>query len=85
MGYREGYEPFYGILPLKFNGGYLALDILFFAPATFFNLRGAYPQYEIDVQSRVVRHRMPKSEEWMTCTPTPEEAKRAQRYFGDMD
>ena len=50
-----GFEPFTGILPLKFNGGYLALDILFFAPAMFFNLREVYPYYEFDMQARVVK------------------------------
>jgi hypothetical protein len=37
-----GHDPMYGILPLKFNGGYLALDIFLFAPATFFNLREVF-------------------------------------------
>src|SRR5271167_3859020 len=45
-----GTEPFYGYLPLKFNGGYLALDILFFTPAMFFNLREVYPYYDFDLE-----------------------------------
>src|SRR6267154_63959 len=40
---KPGAEPLLGILPLKFNGGYLALDILLFAPAAFFNLREVFP------------------------------------------
>jgi hypothetical protein len=40
---QEGMEPMYGLIPLKFNGGYLVADILFFAPAAFYNLREVYP------------------------------------------
>src|SRR5260370_182478 len=36
---RDSGPALYGILPLKFNGGYLAANILLFAPASFFNLR----------------------------------------------
>jgi len=35
---QEGMEPMYGLMPLKFNSGYLVADILFFAPAAFYNL-----------------------------------------------
>src|SRR4249919_2268070 len=35
-------QPLYGVLPLEFRGGHLALDILFFAPGAFLNLRTAY-------------------------------------------
>ena len=73
--------PMYGILPLKFNGGYLALDILFFAPAAFFNLREVHPYYEIDHDEGVVRYRDEKGGEWTTYTPTEEEAERARKYF----
>ncbi|KQV94064.1 hypothetical protein [Rhizobacter sp. Root1221] len=73
-----GREPMYGLLPLKFNGGYLALDILFFAPATFFNLREVYPHYEFDLDQRVVKYRMTADEAWTTYTPSPDEASRAR-------
>lgn len=76
-----GYEPMSGILPLRFNGGYLAADILFFAPALFFNLREVFPQYEIDLQQRVLRYKDKKDTAWTTYQPTPAEAARAQAHF----
>ena len=81
---RPGSEPFYGYLPLKFNGGYLALDILFFAPATFFNLREVYPFYDFDLDKRVVRYRHKPSEEWNTYVPLHEEMTSAEQIFKDM-
>src|SRR5687767_14416514 len=56
-GGAPGAEPFYGLLPLRFRGDYLALDILFLAPLAFKNLRSVYPYYEFDLESRVVRYR----------------------------
>ena len=77
----NGAEPFYGVLPLRFSGARLALDILFFAPATFFNLRSAYPFYEFDVEKQVVRYKRKASDEWRTYTPTTAEAARAEKMF----
>ena len=74
-------EPFYGLLPLKFHGGYLALDILFFAPATLFNLRGVFPYYEFDVEKRELKYRAKETESWVTFRPSEAEAARAKRYF----
>lgn len=76
-----GLEPLTGILPLKFNGGYLALDILFFAPAMFFNLREPYAHYEFDLVERVVRYRRTESDAWSVYVPTAGEQARAQRHF----
>jgi len=73
--------PFYGILPMKFKGGHLAVDIIFFAPAAFFNLRDAFPFYEIDVEKGVIRYRQRASDNWSEYRPKPEEAARAQNYF----
>ncbi len=78
---KDGSEPMYGLLPLKFNGGYLAADILFFAPATFFNLREPYPYYEFDVEKNVIRYRKKQSDAWVDYEPTPSEADRAKHYF----
>lgn len=80
----EGHEPFFGILPMKFNGGYLALDILFFAPATMFNLREVYPLYEFDVEKKVVKFRKKESDEWNTFVPLEVEAARAREFFKNM-
>ena len=77
----EGMEPLYGILPLKFNGGYLALDILFFAPAMFFNLREVYPFYEFDLEKKIVKHRSKATDEWSTYVPLDAEKQRAKRHF----
>jgi hypothetical protein len=76
-----GFEPFTGILPLKFNGGYLALDILFFAPATFFNLREVYAFYQLDLQQRVVRYRRKEGDPWQVYVPTNAEAERGSAFF----
>lgn len=78
---QEGAEPMYGLMPLKFNGGYLVADILFFAPAAFYNLREVYPFYEFDVAQGVVRYKKKEADQWMTYKPTKAEAERAQAYF----
>jgi hypothetical protein len=77
----QGHDPMYGVLPLKFNGGYLAIDILLFCPALFFNLREAFPYYQFDAGSGVVRYRKSETEEWTTYTPGPGEVARAKQYF----
>jgi hypothetical protein len=74
-----GQEPFYGILPMRFNGGRLAVDILFFAPGLFFNLRDVYPYYDFDVENHVVKYRLSEKDGWTTHTPSEEEAARARR------
>lgn len=79
---RTDGKAMYGILPLKFNGHQLALNILFFAPASFFNLREVYALYEFDVGANVIRYRSSESEPWMEMKPTPAEAERAMKYFG---
>jgi hypothetical protein len=76
-----GHDPMYGILPLKFNGGYLALDIFLFAPATFFNLREVFPYYQFDVPAGVVRYKKNETDEWTVYTPQPDESERAKEYF----
>lgn len=75
---KPGTEPMYGVLPLKFNGGYLALDIVLFAPAIMFNLREVYPYYEFDVDQHVVRFKKHAQDEWRSYTPLASEAARAR-------
>ncbi len=77
----DGFDPFYGILPLSFKGGHLAVDIILFAPAAFFNLRAAFPFYEIDVEKGVIRYKTTEQEAWNEYRPKPEEAARARSYF----
>ncbi|MCW3149001.1 hypothetical protein N8H22_10395 [Stutzerimonas stutzeri] len=78
---KEGLEPMYGLIPLKFNGGYLAADILFFAPAAFYNLREVYPFYEFDIEKGEIRYKKDEADPWMSYKPTPAEAERARAYF----
>lgn len=78
-----GYEPLTGILPLKFNGGYLAADILFFAPAMFFNLREVFAYYEVDLETRVIRYRQKADQPWTEYSPTAAESARGAAYFKD--
>ncbi len=73
--------PFYGILPLKFKGGHLAADIILFAPAAFFNLRQAFPFYEIDVKDGMIRYKNKATDVWIDYRPKPEESAHAQNYF----
>ena len=79
----ESGQAMYGILPLKFNGGYLALDILFFAPAMFFNLREVYPYYELDHVEGVIRYKKKEEDPWLEYRPTHAEAAGAKAFFGD--
>lgn len=78
---EEGFDPFYGILPLSFKGGHLAADILLFAPAAFFNLRAVFPFYEIDVEKGLIRYRTSENEAWNEYHPKAEEIARARAYF----
>lgn len=71
----------YGILPLAFKGGHLAADIILFAPGMFFNLRSAFPFYEIDVKRGVIRYKLNQDDTWIEYTPKPEEIARAKSYF----
>jgi hypothetical protein len=77
----EGSDPFYGILPLRFKGGHLAVDIILFAPAAFFNLREVFPYYEIDVGQRVIRYKSTSTEGWTEYKPKDEEAAHARTFF----
>lgn len=76
-----GFDPLYGVLPLRLNGSYMALDILFFCPALFFNLREAFPHYQFDLDKRVVRYRKKESDPWVEHQPTSAESARAQSFF----
>lgn len=79
---QPGQPPMYGLLPLNFQGGNLALDILFFMPAIWFNLRGAYEHYEVDVENGVIRYRDDNDDPWQTYRPTPQDIASARQQFG---
>lgn len=78
-----GREPFYGMLPRKFNGGMLALDILFFTPAMLLNLNGVYPFYEFDIENKTLRYKVKETDKWSTYQPSLSDINRAKDYFGD--
>ncbi len=72
----------YGILPLRVNGGKMAVSIMFFAPALLIGgFRDVFPYYEIDPVARVIRYRSSSSEEWRIYTPTSAKMERAERAF----
>ena len=74
-------EPVYGILPLAMKKGQMAASILFFAPALFFNLRGAFRFYEVDMQNQVIRYRDRERDPWMSYPIKPDEAARARARY----
>ncbi|QUN05703.1 hypothetical protein KDN34_16225 [Shewanella yunxiaonensis] len=78
---QPGQQPFYGVLPLKFNGGYLATDIILFAPAAFFNLREVFPYYQFDVAKQCLRYRKSEQDNWVEYVPTAAEKQRAETWF----
>lgn len=77
---REGSEPLYGILPLDLSIRNLILDILFFTPLMFFNLRQVFPFYEFDIDKKSVRYSYDKIQWWETQVQ-PEESEYARNYF----
>jgi len=79
--YDTSVQPFYGVFPLALKGGHMAADILFFTPALFFNLRGAFKFYEVDVRNHTIRYRDDESDPWNTYQVKPEEEARARAYF----
>lgn len=73
--------PMYGILPLAMKKGQMAASILFFAPALFFNLRGAFRFYEVDPSTNTIRYRDRERDAWKTYQVRPEEAARARAQY----
>lgn len=81
---QAGDDAMYGILPLKLNVGYMIMDALIFGPGALFNLRGVYPEYEFDLDNRVIRFRKSLADPWREYQPKESEADRARRYYGDL-
>lgn len=77
---KEGYEPLYGILPLDLSIRNLILDILFFTPLMFFNLRQVFPYYEIDMDKKSLRYSYDAIQWWETQIQ-PAESEYAKKYF----
>ena len=78
---KDGADPMYGILPLKFNPGYLVSDILFFDVGLFFNLREVYPCYEFSPDEGIVRYKKSDNTDWLIYRPTPMEIESAEKYY----
>lgn len=78
-----GARPFYGLLPLKTNRGYILLDWLFLPPAIFFNAREVYPYYEFDVGYGELRYRRKETDAWRTYRPSASDIRRAKAYFAN--
>jgi hypothetical protein len=80
---KEGSETFYGILPLNVSSGVILLDALFFAPAAFFNVQGAFPYYEFDLERNVIKYKSSSDDNWLEYKVPGPERERAKRFYGE--
>jgi len=72
----------YGILPLRVNGGRMAMSILFFAPALALGgFRDAYPLYEFDIEKGEIRYQTGDTTHWRVHRISPAESERAKAFF----
>lgn len=72
----------YGLLPLRVNGGTMAMSILFFAPALAIGgFRDTFHFYEVDVDKNVLRYKSKEREEWRTYNPLKAESERSRAAF----
>ncbi len=78
---KAGYQPFYAMLPLNVSGGVIALDVLLFAPATFFNVQGPFYYYEFDLDKELIRYKDEETEDWKEYRIPFAEKDRARRHF----
>ena len=60
----EGLGSVDGVLPLKVNAGHIVLDVLFFAPALFFNIQDPVDEYLVDIARGTIRFRNGEHGEW---------------------
>lgn len=81
---KEGYEPVYGELPMDLKISHLVLDILFFTPLMLFNLYSVFPNYDIDIDKKIIRYSYDKTQWWELQIPT-KESERAKEYFKNAD
>jgi len=65
----------------EFNSGFLIMDILLFAPLTFFNLHQVYPYYNSTLKRESFFFKDKEGDDWQEFRPTQAEALRAQEYF----
>lgn len=81
---KEGYEPVYGELPMDLKISYLVLDILFFTPLMLLNLYSVFPNYEIDIDKKIIRYSYDKTQWWELQIPI-KESEKAKEYFKKAD
>jgi hypothetical protein len=75
-------QTLYGVLPLRVNGGRMALSIIFFAPALVLGgFRDSYAVYQVDLNAGVLRFKTAKAKDWHLYKPTDAESARAKAYF----
>ena len=78
---KDGVAPLYGILPLHVSPAAIGLDVLIFAPATFWNVQRPFSFYEFDLEKRVIRYRDTEEEAWNEYLIREAEEARAKQFF----
>ena len=77
-----GGQTLYGVLPLRVNGGTMAVSILLFAPALFIGgFRDVFPYYQMDPEAGLLRYKVREVDDWRLYKPTDAESNRAKLYF----
>ena len=79
---KDGQEPLYGLLPQKFNVGYLLADLLTIPTMflLFHNLFEVYAYYDIHPDKKIIRY----SEDnitWSDKNMLPAESELAKKYY----
>ena len=75
-------QSLYGILPLRLNGGRMAMSILFFAPALpLGGFRDAHPNYLFDLERGEIRYQAEGSPDWRIHKVSGAESARAKAFF----
>ena len=80
---KDGEPVMHGLMPLKMNFGYMVMDILFFAPAMFFNLRESFRFYEYSPEEGVLRYRQKADDPWIEYRPNADEIYHSKTFYGD--
>lgn len=79
---KPGYEPLYGLLPLNVSGAAITINVLLFAPATFWNAQRAFPFYQFDLEKRIVGYKKDSDDPWREYPIKEQERLTARSFFG---
>lgn len=82
---KEGYDPMYCNVPMVVSAGYIIADVLFFAPAAFFNSNGSLPFYLIDIKERTIKYKKDDSGEWIVYPIQKAESDSVQNWFSQQE